>query len=254
MKAYIPPELTAAFPPSSDSLLEVVRRKTDDMMLMEIARADYGHEADECFAALRPIRDNGIIPPTMNAVLDEAFTLTRWCDPEKPNPPPFEPGPTGRRGHQTRLFACAVLLRYRYDEPAHDSTLANGLASAKVIGEAESEALARFVMWRYSRNECQDFPVLISLALLLLATRLRASRFSEPQLGRIADWVIEEEAYYRRPNSQGLESPPMEFSLLQEFWHPLNVELKSEAAMIQDEDVRTKLQLCSLLIDRSWDA
>ncbi len=45
----IPTEILTAFPPSADLLLDCARREIDDAMLMEIARADYGHWADEMF-------------------------------------------------------------------------------------------------------------------------------------------------------------------------------------------------------------
>src|SRR5829696_9009521 len=113
----MPAALLAAFPPSADLLLDRARRKTDDAMLTEIARADYGLEADEMMAELRPIRDAGVIPDPLPGMLSEVLTLTCYSNPDAPNAPPFEPGPTGRRGHQTRLFACAVLLRAEADLP-----------------------------------------------------------------------------------------------------------------------------------------
>src|SRR4029077_11198042 len=111
MMMEIPAALIAAFPPSADLLLERARQQTDDAMLEEIARADYGFEADELIVELRAIRDEGIVPDQMRWQLVEVLELTRFSNPERPNLPPFEPGPTGPRGHQTRLFACAVLLR-----------------------------------------------------------------------------------------------------------------------------------------------
>src|ERR1700677_4871866 len=136
----IPAELIAAFPPSADLLLDLARRQTDDAMLMEIARADYGYLADTMLAELRPIRDKGIIPAPMDWQLQEVLSLTRNSNPEVPDLPPFEPGPAGRRGHLIRVFACAVLLRAAADpankdiDPADDLTLAHGLVSANAMG------------------------------------------------------------------------------------------------------------------------
>lgn len=113
----IPAPLIDAFPPNPDLLQERARRHVDDVMLTWIARADYGYMADEMMSELRPIRDTGVVPAPMHWQLREVFALTRWCNPEEPEMPPFEPGPTGRRGHYTRLFACAVLLRLEA-EPA----------------------------------------------------------------------------------------------------------------------------------------
>jgi len=62
----IPAALLAAFPPSVNLLLDHARRRTDDAMLTEIARADYGREADEMMAELRPIRDQGVVPSPLS--------------------------------------------------------------------------------------------------------------------------------------------------------------------------------------------
>ena len=163
----IPFALIAAFPPSADLLLDRARRHVNDEMLVEIARADYGNRADEMLAELRPIRDKGIIPSPMQWLLGEVLELTRLCDPEHPNAPPFEPGPSGFRGHQTRLFACAVLFRAvaepasGYDDSSSDSTLAIALASAKVLGDEMSEAIGCFLTWQLSArkdkpNQCSS--------------------------------------------------------------------------------------------------
>lgn len=147
----IPAALLTAFPPSVDLLLDCARQRTDNAMLMEIARADYGIMADERMTELRPIRDRGVIPNSMDFWLGEVLNLTRNRDPERPNAPPFEPGPTGRRGHQTRLFACAVLLRadvmpnHEGIDSSPDSTLAHGLISAGILGEEMSEAAACYL-------------------------------------------------------------------------------------------------------------
>ncbi len=71
----IPDALLAAFPPSLDVLLDRSRRQTDNAMLMDIARADYGLEADEMMAELRPIRDTGVVPSPMSWMLNEVLTL-----------------------------------------------------------------------------------------------------------------------------------------------------------------------------------
>ncbi len=207
----IPAEILTAFPPSADLLLDCARREIDDAMLMEIARADYGHRADEMFVELRGIRDNGIIPSPIEFWLGEVLSLTRWSNPDKPNDPRLEPRLTGRRGHQIRLFVCAALLR-AVAEPANENadqsdecSLAQGLVSARVLGEEISEAAARFLTWRVPQMElCGNRP-LFALGLLILAARLRSGRFADQTLGTLADWVIAEESLYRQRIS--LRSP-----------------------------------------------
>ncbi len=105
----IPAVLTEVFPPSAELLLDCARRQTDEEMLCrEIAEADYGWRAEEAMAELRPIRDQGLVPCPLPWTLSEVLSLTQFSNPEMPNAPPFQPGPTGRRGHQTRLFACGA--------------------------------------------------------------------------------------------------------------------------------------------------
>lgn len=251
----IPAALYAAFPPSADLLLDRARRRTDDAMLTDIARADYGCEADEMMAELRPIRDAGVVPAPLPWMLSEVLTLTHYSNSDEPNTSPFEPGPTGLSGHQTRLFACAVLLRAEAESPhegsqiATDSALAQCLVSANMLGEEMSEAAACYLTWRISRQENGFESLLFALGLLILATRLRSGRLTEPSLGAIAEWVLAIESLERRefpPNHAGPR--PLPFSVQAGFWQPLVAELKNGAESIRKDDIRTNLQLCGLLL------
>lgn len=253
----IPPALLSAFPPSADLLFDLARRRTDDAMLHDIAVADYGMGSDEALAALRPVRDRGVIPDPLPWVLHEVLTLTHFCNPDVPNPPPFDPGPTGLRGHQTRLFACAALLRIEAgmapgeSDIASDSALAQCLVSAKVLGAEMSEAAACYLTWRISRRERDPESLLCALGLLVLATRLRHGRLTEPGLGVVADWVLETEWRDRRgfPPMEHAGPRPRPFSIQSGFWEPLAAELRAEAESLRDADARTGLQLCALLLD-----
>jgi hypothetical protein len=252
----VPASLEAAFPPSAELLLNSARRHVDDQMLMDIARADYREMANEMLAQLRPIRDHGIIPAPMHFQLVEVLDLTRYCNPDMPERAPFEPGPMGRRGHQTRLFACAVLLRAtdefanRHIDADAESTLAQCLASAKVLGDEMSEVAARFLTWRLPRWWTSPEPVLFALGLLILATRLRSGRIADAVLEVTADWVLSEESAHRRKNPCDPADPePVAFGVQSGFWQPLAEELKVEAAAIHASDLRTKLQLCELLLE-----
>lgn len=51
----------------------------------------------------------------------EALTLSQYSDPDAPAVPQSKPGSKGRRGHQTRLFACAALLEARLSGLIRDS-------------------------------------------------------------------------------------------------------------------------------------
>lgn len=251
----IPSALMVAIPPAAELLLDRARRQVDYGMLTEMATADYGFKADEIFGELRHIRDTGIIPASMPGQLAEILSLTRWSNPEAPNARPFEPGPTARRGHQIRQFACAVLLRAAA-EPANQnidcadgSTLAQCLVSAKVLGEEMSEAAARFLTWRIPHMTGCSEPLLFALGLLILAIRLRSGRIDEPLLGNMAEWVLAEELHARQAFSSNSADPaPTAFSVRYGLWQPLAAELLSDAEAIRTDDVRTNIQLCSLLL------
>jgi hypothetical protein len=256
----VPAALTAAFAPSADLLLHRARRQIDDAMLMEIASADYGHMADEMMTELRPIRDEGIIAAPMHWQLSEVLRLTRWCNPERPNPHPFKPGPTGRSGHQIRLFACAVLLRAEAALPnenidsSEDSTLAQCLSSARVLGEEMSEATARFLTWWLPHMVSYSEPLLFDLALLILALRLRSGRIPDRVLDDVAEWVLDEDARWQKEIAPRDPSypKPIAFSLQSGFWQPLAAELRDEAATIRTAAVRDKIELCALLLEPGY--
>jgi hypothetical protein len=234
-------------------LLDVVRGRVDDSMLREIARADYGCGADEAFVGLRSIRDEGVVPAETSGELGEVLALTRWCSPEQPNPPPFEPGPSGSRGHLIRLFACAVLLRASSDptslrDDAEDATLAICLVSARVCGDEFDQALGRFLTWQFPSSKQ---PVYVALALLTLACRSDSKGASEPELNHIAEWVLAEDESRRadRGTFDPTNPRPAGFGLQQGFWHSLAVELRAKASYLTDPKTRENVELCSLLLD-----
>jgi len=244
----IPPALLSAFPPSADLLFDLARRRTDDAMLHEIAVADYGMGSDEALAALRLVRDRGVLPDPLPCILGDVLTLTHLRNLNSPQSLPFASGPTVRRAHQTRLFACAVLLRIEVDVSPEegyiewDSALAHCLASAKALGEEMGEAAARYLTWRIPLREPPGLDsILFALGLLVLATRLRRGRLTEPSLGGVAEWVLASESLGRRVSS-----------VQAGFWQPLSAELLAEAESIRDGDVRAGLQLCALLLDQDY--
>ncbi len=113
-----------------------------------------------------------------------------------------------------------------------------------------SEAVARFLTWRISRQESGSESLLFALGLLILATRLRSGRLAEPILGTIADWVLAQESLERQEFPADPADPrPLPFSLQSGFWEPLAAELRAEAEAIREIDVRTNLQLCALLLE-----
>jgi hypothetical protein len=193
----VPPALLRAFPPSADALLDLARAGMDDGMLLEMAQADYGVQADEHLAALRVIRDTGAVPAPIEWVPQEVLELIRWSEPDDPS---WKPGSTGERGHRMRAFACAALLRAA-GEPANAlhlygsaETLAQMVGSALVLGPAWQEALAGLLTWRIPSHPVDEDRPYHAFALLFLAVLLRDGRLDGNALAAAAEWVIEEEA------------------------------------------------------------
>jgi hypothetical protein len=247
----IPPAILAAFPPTADLLLDVARRQVDDAMLLEIAQADHMDDANLHLAALRTIRDDGVLPSFPQWVPREVLGLVQWPEPEIAG---HQPGSTERRGHQMRAFACAALLRATADEGGNgvgDVTLANCLVHANVLGEDINEAVARFLTWAAPRIET-DNRWLFALGLLIVATRLRTGRIADRDLGDTAAMVLLEEAEYHRTIRPSCP-PPTPFGLSWGFWRPLAAELIGNAATIEARDVRKQIEFIGeFVLDFCW--
>ena len=256
--AALPPELAEAFPPSPDALLDVLRPRVDDGMLREIARADYGMDEDEHLAALLPVRDSGVVPVPMGWEPKEVLELIRWSQPEDPE---WKPGATGTRGHLMRAFACAALLRAAA-EPANrgyfdgeNSTLAQLLDSALVLGADVREAAARFLAWRTPRMEPHEERPFFAFGLLVLAALLREGRLPGAALAAAADWVIAEEAEERAAQDPG---PPVSsggwllgltpFDMRGTVWRALAGRLIEEADAMPPGAARDRLEEVALRV------
>lgn len=240
-----------AFPPSADQWLDLARIGIDDAMLTWIARADYGEKAADLFPQLQQIRDTGRLPEPMEFWLSEVLGLTRYCDPDRPDSPQFEPGPTGHRGHQTRMFACAVLL-LATATPSVDcnddndrATVAQSLASSKVLGEDFCEAVGRFLVWRILKMDVEPDRLMFSLGLLSVVVRLGASRLTELAIRGFAEWIVAEDDLMR------FQYRPY-FFLDPQFWQPLLKEVEAESRAELADNTRRSLAACAAIIERSF--
>lgn len=245
----LPPELLAAFPPSKTALLDRVRQDVDDDMLREISRADYGYKAEELFPPLVQMRDSGRIPVPMSGWLDEVLTLTRWSDPDHPN------RRTGIAGHWTRLFACVVLMLRSVidtdrDDEAADATLAQCLASARVLPDDVNAALGSFLVWRLSRTAWNPNELCDSLGLLIVVLRLREGRITEPQIGGFAALILAEDQRMRQSSGPHFApGRPLPFSVQRGFWTPLAAELQRAGGAMTDGAARENVLLCAMQLE-----
>lgn len=257
----IPSELYSAFPPDANALVDFTRRFVDDQMLKEIANADYGCGADDYFKALKEIRDSGVMPGSFKWWPKEVLELSRWKEPneleeyeETIRPKPLKhrnakvriPISPRMRGHRIRLFACAVLLWFAEDDNDGrvESTLAQGLESAKYLGAEANSAFARSLAAAEEKYYSRERWFWV-LSLLVLKLRLESSSADESSLRAVTKWVLEEESAYsesRRPSHSG-EWPPVPFGVGLGYWKSLFDEIAEFAKAVHSEDVREKIIL-----------
>jgi hypothetical protein len=202
-------ELLQPLKPAEDALVAGFQAHVDDSMLREIAAADYGWEADECYAHLQPILRIGVVGLEYYN-LREVLELIRWSEPEEPE---WSPGGQGVRGHWMRLFACTGLLRLaaKYPDTAGSEcdTLAQFVSSAVELGRDVARAAAGLLAWRFlvwpGRDEDRAF---LAFAILLLAAYLEREEDRGPWLRALAEWVELEESTVREANSRISSSVP----------------------------------------------
>jgi hypothetical protein len=256
----IPAALITGFPPSPDRLLDVARKPIDDMMLNEIAKADFGDPDGLVLAQLRAIRDTGIIPARIDQVQTQ-LSMTTHCYEERPDILRLR---AGRCGHQIALFSYAVLLRaaavpHCEGELGSRSQDALGqcLEHAMALGNEAIAAAARFLTWRSSSViqmgpsgpfGWDEWPLLSALGLLILAAHQRSGWITESVLGNTAEWVLaEEQLLAQQARAEHYWWYPKQGVLVSE---QLAAELTLARRTIRNEDVRTSLDLCAILLER----
>lgn len=161
---------------SAADLFDWLRARVTRQQLLEIAKADYGHDASVHLAALEQIVSSGLVPielPPWHP--GEVVALTRWSD---------GPGVD----HVGRALSCVLLcLSGRQDElantgaPLVDSLLALG-AEAVSLGE-------RLMVWKWEtateeEDENERFVALLALCILCAAGDQNDPRL-EPLLRRL---------------------------------------------------------------------
>lgn len=247
----LPEAFLKAFPPSENRLFEILRPAVDNDMLKDIAMADYGYQGEDMYQQLRVIRDRGEIPEQFDGQLDEVLALTRWSDPDKPNSPPFRPGPTGEKGFVTRLFACALLMRQKItSNEAWGCDVAISVASAGRVGPDYDEALARYLTYRLGLLACLNDRSFTQLGLLAISLRHRSANLSEQDLEALADLLLDAQSGSTRLDAFDPADPrPADFSVQQGFWEPIVAQLNDQAVQVNPK-LSEKLQLCTLLVAR----
>jgi hypothetical protein len=235
----------------AEALLDHLRPRIDDGMLLDIASCDYGMGVEEYLAALRQVRDDRAVLGFMSPHLVEVFALTRWSEPDDPD---WRTGATGCRGHLMRAFVCAAMLRSSVEPDSKAEffsdadTLAQLLASLLYLGSASQEAAARFFAWRVGKAADAERPF-SAFALLFLVVLLADGRFPEDGIASLAEEVIAEEKRARDATTEGwLLTDPWLLSLTNfhqkfEVWLAHARRLRAEAWRFESGELRGTLEL-----------
>jgi hypothetical protein len=235
----------------AEALLDHLRPRIDDDMLIEIASCDYGMGVEEYLDGLRRVRDDRAVIGFMTTNPLEVFALTRWSDPDDPT---GRSGATGTRGHLIRAFVCAALLRASAESGGNveilgdADTLAQLLASLVCLGSASQEAAARFFAWRVGKAADTE-RLFAAFGLLFLVVLLADGRFPEDGVASLANEVIAEEKRVRDTTYNGwLLTDPWLLSLTifnqrHEVWRRHAYRLRAEASRFKSGELRSTLEL-----------
>lgn len=246
LKVFSPPIV-----PSADDLRKILSRGVNDSVLIEMANADYGHDAEAHLLALRGIRDKGVIPAPMPWEPKEVLELIRWSEPDDPK------RATGKRGHLKRAFACAILLRAAA-EPANDGyfdgenqALVQLIASSIVLGREVQVATMQFIQWRMEQLTLDQERPFFAFGLFVLAVLCRDSPKAEVILGSLADWAVTEVERERETFETVLTRGRYLggkwllgltcFTIKHETWKAMARLVLAEASKLRSADVRTKV-------------
>lgn len=212
-------------------------------MLRTISEADYGIGAETHLAELRSIRDSGIVPSPLRC--REVLALTVFSEPTSD----LREANVLTEWHRARAFSCSVILRAEFEGAGGviaETAVAQCLASARVLGEEVNAAVGSFLNWAIPLVDNAG-RWLYALGLLIAASRVPSSKFTEDDLAEAVGWVLAEEGMSRGP-AHGLEQLPAPFGLQQGFWNPLALELIERTARIQKRAVSEELQLLARFV------
>jgi hypothetical protein len=255
-------QLLAPLHPNQTALTPLFQANVKEDMLREIAEADYGESADECYALLQPIWRTGLVESD-HYILLEVLQLISFSEPEVSD---WNPGGQGPRGHWMRLFACTALVQRDpwYQERPYGvwnaGTLARLVSSAIALGEPVERAAASLLAWRFLTNPGdEDERPFLAFAVLLLAVHLGGREDRGTWLKHLAGWVEEEESRARKENPArsgwfkpewllGLTGHPENEGRWRALAHSILASPESPHPREADEALR---RFC-LLIPKSW--
>jgi len=188
-----------AFAPNAYGLVRRISRRISDRLLDNIAVADYGHDADAHYAAIRKVRDGGPIDAPLLWVPKEALELRRWTEPDAVNRSGREGELAGLEGHWVRAFSCAVLMK-AYGDPetgplvdGESATCVQLIESCAALDEDVSREAMGALAWLLPRAK-RDWGERNYVGIALLYVALKSKIDVAPEmLEALARWLIAEE-------------------------------------------------------------
>lgn len=219
-------------------LLTKLSKEVDDNMLWRIAEADYGIDADRCFAMLQKIRNTQKMPKNLTTSLDEVLTLTRWIN------------ATTREEHLIRAFSCTclIIIEGTFEETylvnSEEGTLSSLLDSITSLGNDYVEATSQLLSWRiwldYQKKKSQVYIdnlfVFTWLECLILKNQLG--------LKIVLEWLIEDvDDECELFQLTGKNSPNMIPSVVPERWENMGKVMLDASEAIKNKQVRERLQI-----------
>lgn len=182
-------QLLAPLHPDERALSALFQANIDEDMLREIAEADYGEGADECYPLLQQIVRSGVAASD-HFQLREVLNLTRLAP------------PSGMRGSWMQVFTCTALLQLTSQDLesylADCENLAPFVSSAIDLGEPVARAAASVLAWRVlSAPGYGEDSAFLGFAILQLAVHVERREDRGPWLKQLATWVGEEESRAR---------------------------------------------------------
>lgn len=242
MAASFPPP----FEPDAGLLLAALAPRIDEAMLRDIANADYARQANEHYAVLRRMRDEGLVPGP-EWVPQEVLELIRWSQPDQPG---WMPGGQGARGHWMRAFCCASLLRMAGEKGmrphvSFNETIVGLLASLDTLNVSlwpETGALLSWFMERLALERDRGEEPFLGVTLLYCALHVVA--VPDASIVALSRWTIDreqEEAFgpLGAANDGGWLHRISHFNQRRETWRTLgramaDLDLSSRAVDVQE--------------------
>ncbi len=173
---------------SAAGLFDWLRARATPDVLSNIARADYGIDADKHLAALRDICETGLVPRTLGWEPHEVVALTRWSSGENVN-------------HLERALCCTLLCLAPagLDELVTDGPIL--AESCRALGVEASHLAELFFAWRseteasVDANDPDEAGPEQPIALLLLFLLRTASTPDDARLEDLAGMLTEHATY-----------------------------------------------------------